>query len=122
MATTTIPQLDTHRDTATTYRAAVVHDFAESLSIEQVPMRALETGQIRVKVEASGLPTLALGDSGGLRQGQIVLAFGAPLGLDNSASMGVVSAPSRQLEPDSPMIYVQTDAPICNPSTAAGRT
>jgi serine protease Do len=72
-----------------------------------------------IKVEASGLPTLALGDSGALRQGQIVLAFGAPLGLDNSASMGVVSAPSRQLEPDSPMIYVQTDAPI-NPGNSGG--
>jgi propanol-preferring alcohol dehydrogenase len=55
MATTTIPQLDAHRGTATTYRAAVVHDFAEPLSLEQVPMRALETGQIRVKVEACGL-------------------------------------------------------------------
>jgi alcohol dehydrogenase, propanol-preferring len=55
MATTTIPQFDAHRGTATTYRAAVVHDFGGSLSIEQVPMRALEAGQIRVKVEASGL-------------------------------------------------------------------
>ena len=55
MATTTIPQFDAHRGTATSYRAAVVHDFGGSLSIEQVPMRPLETGQIRVKVEASGL-------------------------------------------------------------------
>ncbi len=72
-----------------------------------------------IKVEGSGLPILSLGDSEGLRQGQIVLAFGAPLGLDNSASMGVVSAPARQLEPESPMIYVQTDAPI-NPGNSGG--
>jgi serine protease Do len=72
-----------------------------------------------IKVEGTGLPTLSLGDSEGLRQGQIVLAFGAPLGLDNSASMGVVSAPARQLEPESPMIYVQTDAPI-NPGNSGG--
>jgi serine protease Do len=78
-----------------------------------------ETDLAVIKVEASGLPTLVLGDSAGLRQGQIVLAFGAPLGLDNSASLGVVSAPSRQLEPDSPMIYVQTDAPI-NPGNSGG--
>src|SRR3954449_1347053 len=40
---------------AATYTAAVVHDFAEPLVIEQVPARALERGQIRVKVVASGL-------------------------------------------------------------------
>ena len=38
-----------------TYRAAVVHDFTEPLVIEDVPRLALEPGQIRVKVEASGL-------------------------------------------------------------------
>ncbi|HSB60066.1 MAG TPA: trypsin-like peptidase domain-containing protein, partial [Vicinamibacteria bacterium] len=72
-----------------------------------------------LKVEASALPALVLGDSEALRQGQVVLAFGAPLGLENSASMGVVSAAARQLEPESPMIYVQTDAPI-NPGNSGG--
>jgi alcohol dehydrogenase, propanol-preferring len=38
-----------------TYEAAVVHDFHEPLTVEQVPMNALGAGQIRVKVEASGL-------------------------------------------------------------------
>ena len=47
-----------------------------------------------------------------MRSGQLVLAFGSPLGLDNSVSLGVVSAIARQLEPESPMIYVQTDASI----------
>jgi propanol-preferring alcohol dehydrogenase len=37
------------------YRAAVVHEFHSPLSVEEVPARALEPGQIRVKVEASGL-------------------------------------------------------------------
>jgi propanol-preferring alcohol dehydrogenase len=37
------------------YRAAVVHRFHDPLSVEQVPRRELEPGQIRVKVEASGL-------------------------------------------------------------------
>jgi alcohol dehydrogenase, propanol-preferring len=40
---------------AATYRAAVVHDFSSPLVLEQVPARSLEPGQIRVKVEASGL-------------------------------------------------------------------
>ncbi len=40
---------------ATTYRAAVVHDFAEPLVVEAVPRLPLEPGQIRVRVEATGL-------------------------------------------------------------------
>ena len=51
--------------------------------------------------------------------GQLVLAFGSPLGLHNSVSLGVVSAVARQLEPESPMIYVQTDASI-NPGSSGG--
>jgi propanol-preferring alcohol dehydrogenase len=39
----------------TTYRAAVVHDFHAPLAVEEVPWRELEPGQVRVKVEASGL-------------------------------------------------------------------
>jgi alcohol dehydrogenase, propanol-preferring len=38
-----------------TYRAAVVHQFREPLTIDQVPVRELAPGQVRVKVEASGL-------------------------------------------------------------------
>jgi alcohol dehydrogenase, propanol-preferring len=40
---------------ATTYRAAVVHDFAEPLVVEAVPRLPLEPGQVRVRVEATGL-------------------------------------------------------------------
>jgi propanol-preferring alcohol dehydrogenase len=39
----------------TTYRAAVVHDFAEPLRVEDVERRPLEPGQIRVRIEATGL-------------------------------------------------------------------
>ena len=72
-----------------------------------------------LKVDATGLPTLELSDSSELKQGQVVLAFGSPLGLDNSVSMGVVSSVARQLDPDSPTIYVQTDAAI-NPGNSGG--
>ena len=41
-----------------------------------------------------------------------VPAFGSPLGLQNSVSLGIVSAVARQLEPESPMVYIQTDASI----------
>jgi serine protease Do len=78
-----------------------------------------ETDVAVLKVEQGGLPALAFGDSEALHQGQVVLAFGSPLGLENSASLGVVSAVARQLKPDDPMIYVQTDASI-NPGNSGG--
>ena len=78
-----------------------------------------ETDLAVVKVEAKGLPALTIGDSDTLRPGELVLAFGSPLGLDSSVTMGVVSAVARQLTPDDPMIYVQTDAPI-NPGSSGG--
>jgi serine protease Do len=49
----------------------------------------------------------------------VVMAFGSPLGLENSVSMGVVSSVARELKPDAPMIYIQTDAPI-NPGNSGG--
>jgi serine protease Do len=78
-----------------------------------------ETDIAVVKVEARGLPALPFGDSDALRAGQLVLAFGSPLGLESSVSMGVVSAVARQLTPDDPMIYIQTDATI-NPGNSGG--
>ena len=54
-----------------------------------------------------------------LKAGQMVLAFGSPLGLQNSVSLGIVSAVARQLEPESPMVYIQTDASI-NPGNSGG--
>jgi serine protease Do len=72
-----------------------------------------------IKIERTGLPKLALGDSSQLRQGQIVMAFGNPLGLEGSVSMGIVSSTARQLKLDDPMTYVQTDAPI-NPGNSGG--
>jgi serine protease Do len=78
-----------------------------------------ETDVAVLKIEATDLPHLTLGDSRELRQGQLVMAFGSPLGLQNSASLGVVSAVARQLKDDSPMIYIQTDASI-NPGNSGG--
>ena len=55
MATTYIPEPHTSEAAATTYRAAVVHEFGSPLRVEQVPMPTLKPGQVRVKVEACGL-------------------------------------------------------------------
>jgi serine protease Do len=72
-----------------------------------------------LKINAKGLSAMPLGKSSNLRQGEVVLAFGSPGGLQNSVTMGVVSAVSRQPDPDSPMVYIQTDAPI-NPGNSGG--
>ena len=53
------------------------------------------------------------------RQGEMVFAFGSPEGLRNTVTMGVVSAVARQPDPDSPLVYVQTDTPI-NPGNSGG--
>jgi serine protease Do len=72
-----------------------------------------------LEIKAKGLPALPIGNYSNLRQGEMVLAFGSPGGLQNSVTMGVVSAVSRQPDPDSPMVYIQTDAPI-NPGNSGG--
>jgi serine protease Do len=72
-----------------------------------------------LKVEATGLPTLPLGRYDHLRQGQLVLAFGNPEGLQNSVSLGLVSSVLRQPDPDTSMVYIQTDAAI-NPGNSGG--
>jgi serine protease Do len=72
-----------------------------------------------LKIPVSDLPALAFADSDALRQGQVVLAFGSPLGLGNTVTMGVISAVARALKPDDQMVYVQTDAPI-NPGNSGG--
>ena len=65
-----------------------------------------------LKIHTTGLQPLPLGDSTALRQGELVFAFGSPEGLRNSVSMGVVSAVSRQPDPDSALTYIQTDAAV----------
>lgn len=72
-----------------------------------------------VKIDRTNLPYLEFGDSDELKQGQLVMALGNPLGLDNSVSLGVVSAVARQIKPDDTMVYIQTDAPI-NPGNSGG--
>ncbi len=78
-----------------------------------------QTDLALIKIDATDLPFLTLADSAEVKQGQVVLAFGSPLGLENSVSMGIVSSPARQIDPDNPMIYVQTDAAV-NPGNSGG--
>lgn len=72
-----------------------------------------------VKIEAHKLPAIQIRQNVTPRQGEMVFAFGSPEGLRNSVTMGVVSAVARQPDPDSPLVYVQTDTPI-NPGNSGG--
>src|SRR5271165_6547982 len=72
-----------------------------------------------LKIDAKDLPALELADSDHLKQGQVVFAFGSPQGLENSVTMGVVSATARQVSDENPTTYIQTDAPI-NPGNSGG--
>ena len=72
-----------------------------------------------LKVDDMKLPALPLATYSEVRQGETVFAFGSPIGLRNSLTHGLVSAVARQVDPDSPLIYIQTDAPI-NPGNSGG--
>jgi len=72
-----------------------------------------------LKIDAKDLPALAIGDYDTVHKGDIVFALGSPDGLRGSVSMGVISTVGRQLDPDSPLVYIQTDAPI-NPGNSGG--
>ena len=96
---------------------------ALSARSKTVPARivglASELDLALLKVEGVKLPALPLATYSEVRQGETVFAFGSPVGLRNSLSHGLVSAVARQVDPDSPLIYVQTDAPI-NPGNSGG--
>ena len=62
-----------------------------------------------LKIDETNLPTLTLGNARKLRQGQLVFAIGSPEGLQNSVTMGVVSAVARQADPE------VRPAPGCDP-------
>jgi serine protease Do len=72
-----------------------------------------------LKVEGVKLEALPIASYRNLHQGEVVLAFGSPEGLRNTVTLGVVSSVARQTDPDSPMVYIQTDAPI-NPGNSGG--
>jgi serine protease Do len=78
-----------------------------------------ETDLALLKVEETDLPTLPLVSQQRPRVGQMVFAIGSPEGLQNSVTMGVVSALARQPDSTKPTTFIQTDAPI-NPGNSGG--
>jgi len=72
-----------------------------------------------LKVDATDLKAVKLGDSNDLKVGEWVLAIGSPFGFDYSATAGIVSALGRSLPSDSYVPFIQTDVAI-NPGNSGG--
>ncbi len=79
-----------------------------------------KTSDIAVlKIDARGLPVVRLGNSDQLGVGDYVLAIGAPFGLEETATAGIVSATQRSLPGDGAVPFIQTDAAV-NPGNSGG--
>ena len=72
-----------------------------------------------LKIAASNLPTVKIGDPQKSRVGEWVLAIGSPFGFENSATAGVISAKSRSLPDETYVPFIQTDVAI-NPGNSGG--
>jgi serine protease Do len=72
-----------------------------------------------LKIQATGLPKVTVGDPNKLKVGEWVVAIGSPFGFDNSVTAGIVSAKGRSLPQDNFVPFIQTDVPI-NPGNSGG--
>ncbi len=72
-----------------------------------------------LKINASGLPTVKMGNSANEKVGEWVLAIGSPFGFDNSVTAGIISAKSRSLPDGTYIPFIQTDAAV-NPGNSGG--
>ncbi len=72
-----------------------------------------------LKIDASNLPTVEIGNSTNLKVGEWVLAIGSPFGFDHSATAGIVSAKGRSLPNENYVPFIQTDVAI-NPGNSGG--
>ncbi|HXL82496.1 MAG TPA: DegQ family serine endoprotease [Casimicrobiaceae bacterium] len=72
-----------------------------------------------LKIEATGLPKVTIGDPEKLKVGEWVAAIGKPFGLENTITAGIVSAKGRELPNENLVSYIQTDVPI-NPGNSGG--
>ena len=72
-----------------------------------------------VKIDATGLPFVNIGDPNRLEVGEWVAAIGAPFGFENSVTSGIVSAKGRSLPQEISVPFIQTDAAL-NPGNSGG--
>lgn len=72
-----------------------------------------------LRVDATNLPTVRLGNPEQTKVGEWALAIGSPFGFENSATAGIVSAKSRSLPDESYVPFIQTDVAV-NPGNSGG--
>jgi serine protease Do len=72
-----------------------------------------------LKIDATGLPKVIIGDSAKLKVGEWVAAIGSPFGLENTMTAGIVSAKGRALPQENFVPFIQTDVAI-NPGNSGG--
>ncbi len=72
-----------------------------------------------IKIEASGLPAVKIGDPDRLKVGEWVLAIGSPFGFESTVTAGIVSAKGRSLPQENYVPFIQTDVAI-NPGNSGG--
>ncbi|HTH74124.1 MAG TPA: DegQ family serine endoprotease [Trinickia sp.] len=72
-----------------------------------------------LKISASNLPTVKVGDPNQSKVGQWVVAIGSPYGFDNTVTSGIISAKARSLPNENYTPFIQTDVPV-NPGNSGG--
>lgn len=107
---------------------AHVVDGAAEVNVKLADKRELKAKVIGVdkmtdvavlKVEATGLPVVNIGDPSKTRVGEWVAAIGAPFGMERSVTAGIVSAKSRNLPNENLVPFIQTDVAV-NPGNSGG--
>ncbi|MDD2915034.1 MAG: DegQ family serine endoprotease [Gallionella sp.] len=107
---------------------AHVVDSAEKITVRLTDKREFRakvigadkrTDVALLKIEATGLPKVAVGDPNKLKVGEWVIAIGSPFGFDSSVTAGIVSAKGRSLPQDNFVPFIQTDVAI-NPGNSGG--
>jgi serine protease Do len=107
---------------------AHVVDGADEVTVRLVDKREFKakvlgtdkTTDIAVlKIQADALPVVKIGNPTTTRVGEWVVAIGAPFGLENTVTSGIVSAKSRMLPGDAAVPFIQTDAAV-NPGNSGG--
>lgn len=98
----------------------IIVRFSDRNELEAKVLGSDERSDIALlKVDATGLKAVKLGDSTHSKVGEWVLAIGSPFGFDHSATAGIISALGRSLPSDSYVPFIQTDVAI-NPGNSGG--
>jgi serine protease Do len=107
---------------------AHVVDQADEITVRLTDKRELRakligadkrTDVALLKIEATGLPAVTLGDPEKLKVGEWVVAIGSPFGFENSVTAGIVSAKGRSLPQENYVPFIQTDVAV-NPGNSGG--